>query len=194
MNKVIASIKKLPDQQYLLECFNYDPDTGILTWKARPEHHFKSIGKMLSIHKLWAGKPVGYVGTKGHSYVHILSASYAAHRIIWKMWYGIDPPQYVDHINGDKTDNRIANLREATNNQNQMNQRRTTRISNIGVTGVSYHKRDKSYRAYMRINGENKHLGNYKNLQDAIKARQEAELVHQGEFSPRIYEQKYGEK
>ena len=194
MNKVIASIKKLPDQQYLLECFDYAPDTGILTWKERPQHHFKSVGRMLSIHKLWAGKPVGQVGTKGHIHVELDTCRYTAHRIIWKMWYGTDPAVYVDHINGDKTDNRIANLREATNSQNQANQRSRAKVSNICVVGVNYHKRDKSYRAYMTVNGKSKHLGNYRNLQDAIKARQEAEILYQGEFSPRIYEQNNGKK
>jgi hypothetical protein len=187
------TVKELPTQRYLVECFDYEADTGRLYWRDRPIHHFKKEYAARAMNKKYAGKEIALFINKGHAYVGVGNKTYAVHRIIWKLVYGTDPGEYIDHVNGDRSDNRIANLREATNAQNQMNQRGRTQVSNTGVVGVNYHKRDRSYRAYMRINNKSKHLGNYKNIEDAIRARLEAEKSYQGEYSPKIHRGEYAQ-
>lgn len=87
----------------------------------------------------------------------------------------------VDHINHNKTDNRRSNLRLVTSSQNNMNRRKQSN-STSGVTGISYYKRYDSWEAKIQINGKQIYLGRYKDKEDAIKARKEAEIKYFGEY------------
>ena len=89
----------------------------------------------------------------------------------------------VDHINGNRLDNRRSNLRICTKEQNIKN-RKLSRNSSTGVTGVIYLPKTNNWKAHICINGEKTHLGYYANKEDAIKVRREAELLCYGEFSP----------
>jgi len=90
---------------------------------------------------------------------------------------------FVDHINHNKLDNRKCNLREATNQQNIMNSRiKSTNKS--GFKGVSRDNKRNKWSATIGFNYKTIHLGRFNNKEDAIKARQEAELLYFGEFSP----------
>jgi hypothetical protein len=96
---------------------------------------------------------------------------------------GMDMTNTIDHISRDKLDNRRSNLRPATAQQQNWNQGiRTNNTS--GVTGVDWIARQRKWRARIRINGKNLHLGLFDDLQDAKRARRAAELEHFEEFTP----------
>lgn len=90
--------------------------------------------------------------------------------------------EIVDHINGDRSDNRRSNLRKCTNSQNSMN-RHTTAHNKCGKVGVTYRAHQNKYEAYIYVNGKNIYLGRYIDKDDAIKARIEAEQKYYGEFA-----------
>lgn len=104
-----------------------------------------------------------------------------AHRMAWKVTYGYWPRQ-VDHINRRKDDNRIANLREATDSQQRMN---CTKIAgSSGVRGVSWFKPHRLWRARIKKNKREIHLGYFKSKQKAALAYETARKKIHGEFCP----------
>jgi hypothetical protein len=113
--------KTLPDATYLRECLNYNPETGVLTWRHRPREHFKSE----HVWRVWTSNFAGKTaGSRSDRYVRVILTGWHhayAHRIIWKMQTGIDPLHQIDHINLDKLDNRWGNLRQATHYDNMRN-------------------------------------------------------------------------
>ena len=109
-------------QQYLKECFSYDPTTGVLSWKHRPRSHF-STAKGWKRANAHAGDPVGTLTPQGRLMVNIRGKGYFVHRLIWKLVYGRDPFGQIDHINRDPLDNRLRNLRIVTPSENSRNTR-----------------------------------------------------------------------
>ena len=101
----------LPPVEVLNDLFEYNPDTGILSWRV-------SRGGWIK-----AGKAVGNKDRCGHLRVRVTPKTYAIHRIIWKMFYGEDIPgdKVIDHINQVKGDNRICNLRVVSVFENNLN-------------------------------------------------------------------------
>ena len=104
------------------------------------------------------------------------------HRVAWFLHYGEWPDRHVDHINGNRSDNRIANLRLATNSENLCN-RRKPRNNTSGYKGVSYVKRYGAYQATIRFDGKNKFLGRFASPEAAADAYRRAALKHHGEFA-----------
>lgn len=124
----------LPPQSYLRECFDYDPETGVLTWKARPRRHFISDREWKRFNSRHAAKTAGHFGAWGRE-VALDTIGYKVHRIIWKLMTSDEPAREVDHVNRDATDNRWTNLRLATPSENARN-RRTRSDSLTGFKGV----------------------------------------------------------
>ena len=111
-----------------------------------------------------------------NGYIQSSAPSIKMHRLIMDE---IPQNMYVDHINHDKTDNRKCNLRIVSNSQNQQNKIVET---NSGRAGVSWHKGKKLWFAHICLNGKLKHLGAFSKKDDAIKAREEAEVLYFGEY------------
>lgn len=98
-----------------------------------------------------------------------------SHRLAWLYTYGHWPIDQIDHINGIRDDNRICNLREVNNQQNQMNAKK--RFDNTsGKTGVCYFSRDNNWRSTIVFKGKSHHLGYFETKEEAILAREEAEV------------------
>ena len=141
----------LPDQVYLRECFEHDPDSGALRWKERPAYHFPPSGRKSSLHlqriwnAKWAGKIAGSPQPRGYIFIRFAGYNTSAHQVIWKMYYGTEPLQ-VDHWDTDTTNNRIGNLRAATHNQNCWNQSLQPK-NQSGFKGVSWSPEKGRYRA-----------------------------------------------
>lgn len=173
---------KLPSQEYLKECFDYDSETGNLTWKERPLHHFKNKNTMKSMNTKHSGFIAGSISNGRYLSVIINLKSYRNHRIIWKLVYGADPFEQIDHIDGNKFNNKINNLREATNSENQHNEGlRKTNTS--GFKGVSFDKWFGLWVAHIGLNNKQIKLGRFKNKEDAIEAVISARVSYHKEFT-----------
>jgi hypothetical protein len=151
--------------------FDYDPDTGVFTRKAFPSKY--THGPI--------GVPVGWY-IKGYLNVCIRRKNYRLCRLAWLYVYGTWPSNQIDHINGVRDDDRIANLRDATNQQNTRNSARQ-RDNTSGTTGVYWHKRGLVWVASIRVSGKLIHLGTFKDYEDAVSARKTAEERYFGEFA-----------
>lgn len=126
----------------------YDADSGALTWLAKGK---KRAG---------VGKIAGYVHrTLGYRYICIEGTRYLAHRLAWLHMTGAHPLGDIDHINGDKSDNRARNLREATRSQNMQNTYDARSGNKCGFLGVSAHGR--GWRAQIKIAGKSIKLGTF---------------------------------
>lgn len=140
----------------------YDPGTGIF------KHH--PANKPARV----AGKPAGWINKQGYAYLCINGRSFRAHRVAWAIYYGSWPKGQIDHINGDRSDNSITNLRMVNNADNAKNQ--CLRVNNTsGATGVTWSKQRNLWQAQIVRNGKLKSLGHYTDKNDAIAARKTAE-------------------
>ncbi|MAF36160.1 hypothetical protein CL622_03525 [archaeon] len=124
-------------QSYLKQCFDYDPETGVCTWKNRPRSHFKSDRWHNIWNKRFSGKVAGFHNARGYYSIRLDNKKNYKHRLIC-MWMGIDiDGMEVDHINGDRSDNRWPNIRVVSKSENLRNQR-VRRNNKTGILGVSY--------------------------------------------------------
>ena len=116
-------VKTLPSAEYLRECFDYDPQTGMLRWRVRPKEHFagKRHWAVTTWNAQWAGKIVGNLSDRGYRTTAVDGVNYRVSRLIWKLMTGEDPLNTVDHRNGKRDDNRWDNLRVATQAQQMFN-------------------------------------------------------------------------
>lgn len=158
---------------------DYNPETGVFIRKARAElPHF--------INKRCAGKPAGsvvwYPGKPNKKYlaIKLYGRSRNAHRLAWLLFYGEWPAGHIDHINGNSLDNRIANLRLATNSQNHMNQR-VRRDSKLGLKGV--HRVGNRFQARIQKDGKRLNLGLFGTPEEAHAAYCKAAHEMFGEFA-----------
>lgn len=124
-----------------------------------------------------SGSLLGTPDHNGHLLIRCQTVLYKAHRIAWLLHYGSWPNGEIDHINGDTSDNRIANLRDVSHQENQKNQKlRST--NKTGITGVRPHKYHNQWAAEITVDGKNKYLGLYPHLFEAACARKSAERRH----------------
>jgi hypothetical protein len=152
--------------------FEYDKETGNLIWKIKPS----SRG-----HSVKVGDIAGTLKSHGYICVGINYNSYRAHRLIFLMHKGY-LPKTVDHINGDKLDNRIENLRAATVGQNQHN-RKTNANNTSGYKGVSWSKAQKKWAARITLERKNIHLGYFANVEEAAEVVRKAREELHGDFA-----------
>ena len=124
----------------------YDPETGVFTSKK-------------------TGKKVGSVNSQGYLVISCMGFVRNAHRFAWLLTYGVWPDGQVDHINGDKLDNRIVNLRSVSAKMNSQNQRKAMTTNAIGYLGVSRSR--ERYRADISVNGKANFLGRFDTPEDA---------------------------
>jgi len=162
------------DQEYLKETFNYNPFTGL----------FYKLSDPLII--------AGHSHPKGYVQICIKGKSYLAHRLAWLYTKGRWPKDQIDHINCIKSDNRIENLREATNTENHQNKSLQSN-NKSGFKGVHYAVNKDRWVAYIKIPKGHEdigkritnriHLGSFKTKDAAIKVRREAELKYYKDFA-----------
>jgi len=149
-------------QDRLKEVLNYDPVTGIFTWRV-------TKGKRVP-----KGSVAGCLNDRGYRIITIDGKLYKAHRLVFLYVDGYWPENQVDHINRARTDNHRANLREAS--QQCQSRNYGALKSNISkIKGVHSHSLAKKWHALIMVNGKNKHLGYYDTILDAAYARFAAE-------------------
>jgi hypothetical protein len=104
----------------------------------------------------------------GYLRILILGKRYRCHRLAWLLYYGKHPVKFIDHINGDRSDNRIINLREVTNSENCQNQIRPQKTNKSGYLGVVKHY--KNWQANITLMGVRHYLGTFKTAKEAYCA------------------------
>lgn len=152
-------------QTYLKSKLHYELKTGIFTY-ARNVNRFKK------------GQIAGTIkGTDGYCKIIIDKKQYTAHRLAWLYVHGYLPEGQIDHINHVRADNRIDNLRDVTQSENQRNA--TKREDNTsGTTGVNWHKRDKRWYARIKVGTKRINLGGFVEYSEAVNARKNAEVLY----------------
>lgn len=147
-------------QDTLRAALAYDPDTGLFTRRQTSGRHGR-----------WAvGSVVGSLTGCGYLCTRVDGRLYQCHRLAWLYVYGELPKHDIDHINGDRLDNRIANLRDVTNAVNRQNTRAPRADSQTRVQGVTLDKRRGVYMARLRVDGKCHWLGAYDSAASAHNA------------------------
>ncbi len=154
--------KSLPSPDTLRKLLRYEPETGKLFWRPRGKPKFDS--RFEGKEAFTAGNGAGY----RHGSIH--NRRYLAHRVIFAIQSGEWPPHDIDHINGDRGDNRWLNLRAVNRRANSRNQRRR-RTNTSGLMGVGWFKPISKWRAYITIDSKHVGLGYFEHKFDAILAR-----------------------
>lgn len=161
------------DPKDLHSLFRYVPETGDLLWKVSRNSYGKRIRP---------GDIAGSIDGKGRIAVGINGRLYYAHRIVWAMNYGEWPSKQIDHKDRDQSNNRLENLRLATNSDNQANQS-LGRNNTSGFKGVSLHRKTGKWAAEVQCNGKRKRLGLFSDKIEAAKAYNREALACFGEFA-----------
>lgn len=165
-------------QEYLKSILNYDPETGVFTWKERSD-----------VPKGWntryAGKEAGYkrkYKNTSYIYIKIKGNHHAAHGLAWLYMTGdfAELGLEIDHIDCNPENNSFENLRLATRTQNQANSR-VYKTNKLGIKGVR--RKGNRYIAQIMISGRRIHLGSFNTPQEASVAYAKAAEKHFGEFA-----------
>lgn len=156
---IMKNVKELPPLDKLREVFDYNPETGDITYK-------------VSRGSVKAGKVAGCLDAEGYLTIGFDKSNYRAHRIAYTLHHGtpVKPTEIIDHRDGNKSNNRISNLRIATQSTNCFNRLETTTRSNTGVRGVYWIES----KGYFTSWCSSTYLGKFLTLDEAINARQTA--------------------
>ena len=162
MNDQVAVPRELLER--LEAVLRYEPETGAFFWK---QNRYASR----------VGKPAGGISDLGYLKITVDGKRYMAHRLAWLIVHGVFPPEHMDHIDGDRANNRIGNLRPCTAGENRQNA-----ISSI-KTGSSWNKNKHKWQATIMINRKSKHLGYFNSMEEAhaayCKAKSEMHTFNQ---------------
>ncbi len=162
---------------YLRERLEYNSQTGIFVWRPKEvsRHH----------DKIWnssnAGKIAGWINPKGYVIIRIDGKGFPAHRLAWIYMTGTIPLQEIDHKNRDTKDNSWNNLRLANRNEQQAN-RKIPSDNTTGIKGVRKTPNN-TFRAYITFYGKTHNLGTYSTLEEATRARKDAEASIHKDFA-----------
>ena len=151
-----------------MQLFTYDE--GKLLWRVSRSR------------RVCVGDEAGYARKdNGRRVISVDGKLHFAHRLIFLLHHGWGPNE-IDHIDGDPTNNRIENLREASRAQNQWNSR-LRKDNTSGIKGVTWYPATKKWAAQIRVNGARKRLGYYLTKSDAAAAMQEAQAAFHGSYA-----------
>jgi HNH endonuclease len=150
-------------QERLKQLVEYDPDTGALRNRAN-------------------GRSIGWRHSGGYRQCMMGRKKCFVHRLAWLYVHGVIPVEQIDHINGNRSDNRICNLRIATQKQNSANMK--IRSSNkVGLKGVSRINRSKPFFASIHVDGKTKYLGIFATAEEAHEVYLAAAKMYFGDYA-----------
>jgi len=142
----------------LKEALDYDPSTGVFTWKKKR----CGRGKL--------GKVAGVIRPDGYMEVCVYGATYKSHRLAWLYVHGEFPAHQIDHIDGNRANNRIENLRDLPKVLNMQNQRRPQKHNTSGFLGVSWQKNRRKWEARISVSNVQHFLGVHDTAEEAYQA------------------------
>lgn len=158
------------DQKHLVLTLDYDPSTGIFTWKTPPTNCIQQ------------GSEAGSIGNHGYRQIQIDGKLYLAHRLAWLYAYGTYPENQIDHRNLIRSDNRLENLRCASSSQNKFNRQKQSNNTS-GFKGVSWYAPASKWRAQATIGRKYHSLGLYDSASEASLAYQNFVKTRHGEYA-----------
>ena len=158
----------------LVEALNFDEMTGRLTWRT-----WNGGGRK------GPGQEAGFQTKRGYRSIHFKRFAFLSHRIAWLWWFNEWPEGEIDHINGKRSDNRIANLRLVDRTMNAENQRRPMGSNKscgvLGVTFTPHESKGRPFKAQIKVAGKSRYLGNFACAEAAHAAYVEAKReLHKG--------------
>ena len=154
---------QLPDLNTIENLLSYDPTTGNFSWKKN-------------------GLPAGALRPSGYFQIGINNKRYYSHRLAWKMFYKENPPEIIDHVDGNKKNNKIENLRASSKQGNAGNSKRNHNNTS-GFKGVTWHSHDKHWVAQIKKNGKRVTIGAFDDPKLAHDAYMKAAKDHFGQFA-----------
>lgn len=157
-------------QEHLKSILHYNPDTGLFIRLINLSNSTK------------VGDIIGSYSGNGYLHAQIGGKTYLLHRLAFFYMTGKFPENYVDHINGEKDDNKWVNLRKANNSENQMNSCKR-KDNTSGYKGVTFRKKNNMWESVIMSNGKYIYLGYFNNPEEAHEAYKTASLKYHGEFS-----------
>ena len=163
----------LPSVNVLNDLFRLDEHTGVLYWRVRTARRTRVGDEAGALNKV-----------TGYRHVRVEGRLFATHRVVFAMAHGRWPATSIDHINGNRLDNRPINLREASPSQQGMNKCRQSNNTSE-ATGVVFHRGANKWAAKIQANRKSTHLGLFNSFEDAVLARAQASDRIFGEFNRR---------
>jgi HNH endonuclease len=156
------------DSKSLHEMFEYRD--GLLLWKTDRARR-----------KVRAGDEASHIKATGYKYTCFNYKQYRTHRLIYCMFHGF-MPEYIDHIDGNKLNNKIENLRGCTKAQNSYN-RKAPKTNSSGHKNVCFYKRYNKWRSYIDVHGKKITGGYFDTIEDAVISATNLRQQHHGEFA-----------
>lgn len=161
--RALDGLRLLPTRTDVSERLEYDPASGRFTWKPNP-------ARSVQWNARFAGKPTGSIDrVTGYARIRFDDRLFYAHRLAWLIVTGEWPVDDIDHRNGDRADNRFANLRSASRGENGQNAAVKSN-STSGLKGVSADARSGKWAAEISVHGRKKYLGLHSTANDAYSA------------------------
>lgn len=151
----------------LRELFHYSPDTG-------------EFIRLVAIGPAKAGEVAGFKNSLGYVQISVDGTRQYAHRLAWLYVKGTHPSKLIDHVNGNKSDNRIDNLREASSSENLQNAKEPHRDSRSGLRGVAWDRCRGKWLSRVQVNKKSHHVGYFSTAAEAHNAY----LVAKGKLHP----------
>jgi len=174
--------------EFLRERIDYNPETGKLFWRRRTADHFVS-GKVSAVslanrfNGCYAGKEAFTADSGGYRVGGLSGDTLKSHRVAWAIYYGAWPAQMIDHINGDRSDNRIVNLRDATRQGNNQNVRPAAGSASRFLGVYKSGRTNKPWASCIKVDGKTIGLGRFVDEADAARAYNAAASKHFCEFA-----------
>ena len=145
------------DINKLRELLEFDGESGLFRWRVKRK-------------KASPGSVAGAINGKGYRYISFDNVSYRANRLAWFYAFGKWPAGQIDHINGNRDDNRLANLRDVTGRANSQNRLGANKNNSVRLLGVCYRPKTEKWKAQISVGGRSIHLGYFLTAEEAQAA------------------------